>query len=212
VKLALYLSLGALVSAPSVESVRREARAYQADAPNANTPFVACGGDEIGTWFVTGVSIESAPTSHSSSCPGMQRTARPRASGTLILDVDGTFADTTTIQMNPLVVIPRSCLRARDCAELEADIAGQPAILSVSCADDGAGGCSCSEIVVPQAILFSGRYAVLGTSMGPEEDAIGGRVLPLQYCVDGDTMRYRTAPGNGDVLIVTSVRKRVSPT
>jgi hypothetical protein len=164
------------------------------DTPAPDLTFV-CPNGIAGTWMITDVSIESAVSSPP-PCPG-SRVDAIVGTGTLVLNRDGTFADTTSLTVQATSFIPTSS-RAPSCAVLEAQIATHDGIRSVSCTDDMAGACACAERINPlfNPYRFTGKYKYkVGDAAPPTGD----------HCAGPNVLKARRT-GEGGVYVMTLAR------
>ena len=166
---------------------------FTVDMPAGNTALFACDGPVVGTWVVTGASIESQ-VSPPPRCPG-RRIDSLTASGTLTFDAAGTFADTTLFTVNGTSFIPTSSRRAT-CSQLETEIAGYQGIRAVSCKNDFAGACACAEVFDPPSRRprWTGKYSVQARSLGG-----------AYRCTERNVMRLR-ATIEGNAVVMTAVK------
>lgn len=166
--------------------------AFGVDAPGFDLTL-ACEGSVAGAWVLTDVAIESAAKSPP-KCPG-RRIDGFAGYGTLMLNADGTFADTTAVTVNSTAFLPTNS-RTPTCAQLQGEIA-QHGVRSVSCTDDVAGACACAETIDPPSrggYRFTGRYSLRGTSFR----------TPYR-CAGRNMIRWRNT-FEGNVLVLTAVR------
>jgi hypothetical protein len=156
---------------------------YAVDTPAPDLTFV-CQSAIAGTWMITDVSIESAVSSPP-RCPGRRIDALV-GTGTLVLNRDGTFADTTGLTVQATSFIPTSS-RAPSCAVLEAQIATHDGIRSVSCADGMAGACACADRINPMfsPYRFTGRYTVRDATRPTGDQCAGPNVLKARRTGEG---------------------------
>jgi hypothetical protein len=175
------------------------------DAPDSGVDFVACGGDVLGTWAISGASLIRSPTPSTNSCPGRVAIAtRPVAGGWATFESDGTMTGAASVGNDQRYVIPLGCTDASDCHSLDI----QSSSVSVSCEASVSSGCVCSTVLtltLPPAMEMP--YRVDGGSM-----FFGLNETPVSYCVrDGILSWEWTAPnsafqGAGEVIVIHATR------
>jgi hypothetical protein len=142
--------------------------------------FTPCGGDEVGTWDVTGGCIElDGAMDALSMCPGASLTATGRARGRVTFT--GTSARRVAqSEVTAVVFVPTLCATfAGGCGAIQDLIAGQiPDIVCVTASD----GCDCEGRLVT-TIDDTDAYTISGNQ-------IVGTTKRWDYCVEGDSMRY----------------------
>ena len=144
----------------------------------------ACGGDEVGTWDVSGGCFEVPPPMMLMRCPGAElRNARGRARGRVAFD--GAFAHRVAqSEVSVQAYIPSLCAAfVGGCPTVEMQL--RMSFPDSACVEDAAGDCLC-EIRQTNVIDQRDAYTIemnqiVGTSTGKRWD----------YCVEGTTLRYR---------------------
>lgn len=146
--------------------------------------LIACGGDEVGTWDVSGGCFEIPEPMMLMRCPGAElRDARGRARGRVVFD--GAFAHRIAqSEVTATVFIPAICASfVGGCGMVETQI--RMTFPDSRCVEDAAGDCNCA---IRQTNVIDQRDAytiemnqIVGTSSGKRWD----------YCVEGTTLRYR---------------------
>lgn len=150
--------------------------------------LTACGGDEVGTWDVTGGCIELPVGMELDRCPGATLSAVGRARGRVTFT--GTVADRVAqSEITASVFVPTLCASfIGGCDAIEGLIAMQ--IPDVACVTAPA-GCNCEGRVV-NTIDDADGYVIEGN-----EIVSATLMKRWEYCVDGDAMRYRDVSGSG---------------
>lgn len=152
-------------------------------------PLVACGGDVVGTWDVTGGCFELPIEGELSRCPGAAVTRREgQARGRVTFD--GAFARRVA-QSEVLVeiTVPAICASIVSCATIESTIRSSGAPDSV-CVTEADGSCRCAARQV-SAIDDADGYTIEGNQI--VSATLGRR---WDYCIDGTSLRYEdVTPG-----------------
>lgn len=155
------------------------------------TPLVACGGNEVGSWDVTGGCIDFPAATALSACPGATLTASGRARGRVTFT--GTVAvRTSQSEVSAEVFVPAFCAAyVGGCAGLQTRLAG--ALPDPVCVTTGTGDCRCAARTV-NVVDDGDAYTVasnqiISTTSGKHWD----------YCITGDQLRYRDVSTSGAV-------------
>jgi len=152
--------------------------------------LVACGGDEVGTWDVTGGCIELPLGGMLAVCPGATLEASGRARGRVVFD--GTLARRIAqTEVVATIFLPAVCAGfVGGCSSIEERIRMQSP--DAACADDGAGNCDCA--VRQSSVIDDGDlYTIEGNEI---VSSTAGR--RWEYCVEGTSMRYRDVTPMGE--------------
>jgi hypothetical protein len=152
-------------------------------------PLLACGGDVVGTWDVTGACFELPIEDELSRCPGAAITRREgRARGRVTFD--GAFARRVA-QSEVLVeiTVPAVCAAVVPCATIESTLRSGGAPDS-ACVSEASGACRCAARQVT-AIDDADGYRIEGNQI--VSATLGRR---WDYCIEGTSLRYQdVTPG-----------------
>lgn len=179
------------------------------DAGESSRPFVACGGNLLGTWTPSHASLLRPPMpTRPNACPGWRRIAiAPQAGGSVTFRSDGTYASTVSVGNDQTVVVPEGCSHAPDCDALQARIAPQGSLASVSCAASGPAECTCREVLTPApAPLVESAYSVEDAGLYVGSVTPGGIGSPIPYCVQGNTLSWLSTVLDGEVVLINATR------
>jgi hypothetical protein len=177
------------------------------DSGESSLPFVACGGDLVGTWMPSYASLLRPPPPED-ACPGWRRIAiTPVVGGSVTFRSDGTYATTTSVGNNETIVVPESCSHTPDCDALQARIAPQGSLVSASCAASGPSECTCREVITPApAPLVESVYSVDDGGLYIGSATPGGIGSPIPYCVRGNTLSWLSTVLGSEVVLVSATR------
>lgn len=153
-------------------------------------PFVACGGDVVGTWDTHGgcFEIDLEPTLE--ACPGAAVTRRSgRGRGRVVFGADGFGHRVAEAVVEVEVFFPALCAAVFSCEMLEAAMAR--AVTEASCAPDGDGNCDC---LARELVRIDQRDAYRTESNEIVSISSGKR---WEYCVEGDRLDYRDTSPSG---------------
>jgi len=152
-------------------------------------PLVACGGDELGSWDVTGGCVDFAVPAAFAACPGATITANGRARGRVTFS--GGFANRTAqSEISADVFIPAICAGfAGGCPAVEDLIV--MSIPGAVCVATPTGDCRCAARIV-RVIDDADAYTtmsnqIVSTTSGKRWD----------YCITAGEMRYRDVSTTG---------------
>jgi hypothetical protein len=183
-------------------------------AAESSLPFIACGGDLVGTWAASHTSLIRAPVPSRSTNPCAWRvvTWAPEAQGQVTFGSDGVLTSTMTLAQDQTVVVPEACWDASDCQALQGMIAPQGGATSALCVGSRPSECTCHLVVAPlqpkQVPVLEVGYSVDdgGLSVGWETPGHSGLGPPMPYCVRGDTLSWVSTATNGEVVLITATR------
>lgn len=154
-------------------------------------PLVACGGDELGSWDVTGGCVDFMIPAALMACPGATVMASGQARGRVTF-AGGFATRTAQSEVNAEVFIPALCAGfAGGCPAIQAQI--EMAVPGAVCAATAAGDCNCAARTVT---VIDGADAY--TSMGNQIVATTGGKR-WDYCITGMEMRYRDVSTSGSI-------------
>jgi hypothetical protein len=153
-------------------------------------PLVPCGGDEVGTWDVTGGCIELPLGGMLAVCPGATLDASGRARGRVVFD--GTIARRIAqTEVVATLFLPAVCAGfVGGCAGIEERIRMQSP--DTACVEDGAGNCDCAVRQIG-GIDDGDLYTIEGNEI---VSSTAGR--RWEYCVEGTSLRYRDVTPTGE--------------
>jgi hypothetical protein len=163
-----------------------------------------CGGDPSGSWTVgplCGTATVPVDQMLPSACAGTMLTATPgNPSGTASF-TSGSYQLDATIALDVSAVLTPACMSAvanggdvgTTCVAIGPASASQG--LSLTCAPQSGGGCSCSGSLL-QRDQQSGSYAVSGNQLTLTPDASGASTTPTNtnFCVRNDSLIIKVAP------------------
>lgn len=155
------------------------------------TPLVACGGDEVGTWDVTGGCVDFPVPAALGRCPGATITASGRARGRVAFD--GTIARRTAqSEVSAEVFIPSLCAGfAGGCPAIQTLIA--MSLPDPVCVATAAGDCRCAarqtNVIDDGDAYTTMSNQIVSTTSGKRWD----------YCVTAGQLRYRDVSTTGSV-------------
>lgn len=141
--------------------------------------FAPCGGDPTGVWNVEVVCLAEAE--EDPNCPEAQTTIDPTITGQIELRADGTYTRDIDASILATSNIPRSCVGPFVC-DFSQDLGDGQLV----CTDAGPAGCLCSltgsieDISEGTWTLENGQLAF--------SDGTNGRLVRVDYCVEGDAM------------------------
>ncbi len=145
------------------------------------TAFTPCGGNLVGTWHYAGtcgMANQGVP-----ACPQATVNTSQTTTGTLVLDTNGAFTFSTTVNGGGTVTVPAACLTGVvSCASLNSTSASE----SQTCTGDPASSCTCNITVTNQTTTASGTYSTMGTTVTTN---VAGAITVLPYCVQGNELR-----------------------
>ena len=159
-------------------------------------PLVACGGDEVGTWDVTGGCVEVPLPDEvdeiSSRCPGFTLTSSGRARGRVVFD--GTIARRVAqSEVTVEAFVPAICANfpgVGGCEGIERQIAMADA--ETACVQDARRNCRCAIRRV-NVIDDADGYAIEGNQI------VSATLMKRwDYCVSGAELRYRDVSSSGE--------------
>ena len=150
--------------------------------------LVPCGGDEVGTWDVSGGCVEVPVPEELMSCLGAAITrAEGRARGRVTF-TGGTAVRAAQSQVEVEAFVPALCATfVGGCAGIQTKL--RMASPDAVCVTEGAGDCRCA-VRRSTVIDESGAYTVDGT-------AIVETPKRWDYCVAGDTLTYEDVSPTG---------------
>ena len=156
--------------------------------PGTCAPFVACGGDVVGTWDVEGGCVEVDIDSQLARCPGAMATRYAgRVRGRVEFGGDGVARRVAQSETEIDVFWPAFCAGFFDCGMLEEALA--MGFDEVSCPAEMDGSCTCTGLVAT-TIDDTDFYALEGNEI--VSTSSGKR---WAYCVDDDGLSYEdTSP------------------
>ena len=170
---------------PSDAGVTEDSGAHSSCAP-----FVACGGDLIGTWKI--VSNCHDPPVEQAGCESLQYSAEV-SQGTFDFSDAGVFREDYVSSFHLVTVVPAGCITS-SCADFQADNQAHIASIgsgTVSCsASDG--GCRCETDEVTRQ-SSSAPYSVNGSTVRIVVDPTRGSFSESEYCVIGDQLTLHRA-------------------
>ena len=152
--------------------------------------LVACGGDEVDTWDVTGGCFDLPIGEMLSACPGATLSASGRARGRVTFT--GTVANRIAqSEVTALAFVPAFCADFLGGCSAVQDLMRMQVMDSV-CVDVG-DGCDCEARLIT-TIDDGDAYTIEGNEI--VSTASGKR---WEYCVTGDELRYRDVSPMGMV-------------
>ena len=158
------------------------------------TALVACGGDEVGTWDVSGGCIEIPVPMEIMMCPGaMVTSATGRARGRVTFPGSGMLATRTAqAEVQATIFVPSFCAGLiGGCPALEGLI--QMRVPDSACVTTAAGDCNCAArqttTIDDMDAYTTTATQIVGTTSGKHWD----------YCVAGTTLRYHDVSTSGMV-------------
>jgi hypothetical protein len=157
---------------------------------SACAPLVACGGDVVGTWDVTGGCFELPIEESLSMCPGAAVTRRDgRARGRVTFDVGGLAHRVAQSEVEIEITVPSFCAAAvGGCAAIASAI--RSSAPDSTCVTEASGDCRCAARQVT-GIDDTDGYRLEGDQIVA---VTAGR--RWDYCIDGTTLTYRdVTPG-----------------
>ena len=147
------------------------------DTGESSLPFVACGGDLLGTWTVSSASLVRAPTPPPDTCTGrVVLSTTPEVAGWVTFRGDGTMTSAASVGNDQTFVVPLRCTDASDCNSLQGTMGGAGSTSSISCATSGRAECTCRLLLtlppaprldLPYRVAVGGLYVGLDTTPHP---------------------------------------------
>lgn len=153
--------------------------------------FAPCGGDPAGVWNVELICLAEAE--EDPSCPDVRTTVKPTITGLIELRDDGTYTRALDASIIATSTIPRACVGPLVC-DLRQDL-GDGAL---SCTDAGPAGCLCN-LSASVEDASAGAWTLDGGQLTLTDDT-DGRVVRVDYCVEGDAMFATDWLSGGAVL------------
>jgi hypothetical protein len=152
-------------------------------------PFMACGGDVVGTWDVAGGCVEVDIEMGIMRCPGAMVTSRTgRARGRVIFGSDGIARRVADSEVEIAIFIPALCAMFVSCETIESMLA--MSVTEASCTTEATGDCNCTGRQITH-IDNTDAYTIEGNE-------IVGTTRRWEYCIAGDSLSYRdSTPGMG---------------
>ncbi len=158
--------------------------------PGTCDPLVACGGDVVGSWDVSGGCFEVALEERVSMCPGAMVSRREgRGRGRVVFGADGVAHRVAEAIVEVELFVPAICAAFVSCPMIESMI--RPGVTEASCPMDAMGNCNCTA---RQRTLIDDTdfYTVEGNEI--VSTTSGKR---WEYCIAGDELRYRDTSPTG---------------
>ncbi|MBX3271473.1 MAG: hypothetical protein KF729_14495 [Sandaracinaceae bacterium] len=158
--------------------------------PGTCTPLVACGGDVVGTWDVSGGCFEVALEERVSMCPGAMVSRREgRGRGRVVFGADGAARRVAEAIVEVEIFVPALCAAFVSCAMIESMI--RPAVTEASCPVDAMGNCNCmarQRTLIDDTDLYTTEGdEIVSTTSGKR----------WEYCVEADGLRYQDTSPTG---------------
>lgn len=151
--------------------------------PGTCEDFVACGGDIVGAWDLSGGCFEVAIMDALADCPGAAVTRREgRGRGCVEFGADGQAHRVAESEVEIDLFVPALCAGFVSCATIESQI--RLTGVAADCPVDSDGGCRCAARLDTRIDQRDGYTT--------EADEIVGTVSGKrwQYCVAGDVLSY----------------------
>lgn len=162
-------------------------------------PFVACGGDPVGTWDLASYCVDGATLAGTTvypdyGCPGATLTTTVLLEGALDLAGDGTFAFETRVSGAFEYLLPAACIGGNPCADIT------DAVGADTCTSDGAGGCTCVGDIADYASddLVTGTWTSSGVSLVLTDD-VYGEASDVEFCAESGVLRLNDAAEGADI-------------
>lgn len=155
--------------------------------------FTPCGGDETGSWKVTGGCLSDEILADvKAQCAGFTTSNETiEAKGTL--DADGTnVIRRTQVTLKAKASIPKSCSPIADCAVIALGAQTQLGFDKATCVDgDGGAVCDCDveDTIVENSV---GTYTKNGNTITTDAGDT------FDYCVQGGKLSYKQTNGGAD--------------
>lgn len=154
--------------------------------------LTACGGDEVGTWDVSGGCIDLPVPSQLMLCPGAMVTRTSGRARGRVTFASGFARRAAQWEVEAEIVIPQLCASfAGGCAGIESLVRGS--LPDAACVANAAGDCRCAArqtgSLADNDAYTTERNQIVSATLNKRWD----------YCVAGTTLRYHDVSTTGPV-------------
>jgi hypothetical protein len=142
--------------------------------------FVACGGDIVGTWNITGECFTVVDDPSDPGC-GHQVPIAGTGEGSIRFQSDGTYSLSTLFTVSTTLDVPSSCVHGQTCAAYAYSLTNRLGPTGGAMCTPSSGGCSCQAKETARDGAGA-HYTLSGTSI-----TLDG--VPLSYCELGNALQ-----------------------